>query len=461
MTMLRDSHSATPRHERPAKVPGWLSRRALLLGGLGIPVLAACGQLPGGGGSGGVRLVVADDVERVDPPGGTKVAPTVDGMTSFGHALVAKAATSADNFVASPASIAYAFGMVRAGALAGTAAQIDRVLGYPADGLHPALNVLTRQVVTTDKAPPRPSGKESRKPDEQPEPPVVTVANGLFAQEGFELKEPFLRTLAQHYGAGAQTLDLHAPEAADAINDWVREQTAERIDKLFDEIAAETVLILANAIYLKADWASPFEQQATRDDTFTRADGSTVRAPMMSRTGSMRHASASAVEGGDGFQAAELPYAGGELAMWVLVPTGDQDPTGLLDPRMLRHAADGFQPGRVRIVMPRWDFATNLQLKPALEELGMTEPFSDTAANFAGMSDDPLFIGQAIHRATITVDEWGTEAAAVTGVAMDVTSAPVGEPIEIRADRPFAFAIVHLPTKTPLFVGQVADPTAG
>ena len=452
--MRSDSHPATPLHDRSAQVRGWLPRRAVLLGGLALPLLAACGQVPGGRGEGGLQLMVADDVERVEPPDGTEVAPTVEGITSFGHSLVAKAATPTDNFVASPASVAYAFGMVRAGAAAETAAQIDRVLGYPAKGLHPALNTLNRQVVTTDKAPPRASGKESRKPDDEPEPPVVAVANGLFAQDGFALKDGFLRTLAQHYGAGAHTLDLHSPEAVDAINDWVREQTAERIDKLFDQIAAETVLILANAVYLKADWAASFEKSATRDDTFTRADRSTVQTPMMSRTGPMRHAS------GEGWQAAELRYFGGELAMWVLVPTGDQAPSSLLDAPVLQQVEAGLGDGQVQIVMPRWDFATNLPLKPTLQELGMTAPFSDQTADFSAMSKDPLFIGQAIHRATITVDEWGTEAAAVTGVAMDVTSAPVGEPVEIRADRPFAFAIMHLPTKTPLFVGQVADPTA-
>jgi hypothetical protein len=122
----------------------------------------------------------------------------------------------------------------------------------------------------------------------------------------------------------------------------------------------------------------------------------------------------------------------------------------LLEPRLLREVASGLHTGRARIAMPRWDFAANLELGSLLQGLGMTVPFSATAADFTGIADD-LFIDQVAHRANITVDEFGTEAAAVTGLAIRRTSAPEESKTVIRADRAFAFAVVHLPTQTPLF----------
>ncbi|WP_020574926.1 serpin family protein [Actinopolymorpha alba] len=430
-----------------------VARRAFLLGGLAIPLLASCGGRISFGGDGGMRLVAAEGVNRIVPATDTPVAGTVDGMTAFGYALAKVAAEPTANFVASPASIAYAFGMARAGARGDSAAQIDRVLGFPSGGPHAALNSLTQQIVTLDEAPPRTSGK-TRKPGEKPKLPVLAIANGLFAQQGFAIKDAYLRILAEQYATGVQTLDLRSPDAVRVINDWVREQTAERIDKLFESLTPDTVMVLANAVYLKADWVHAFERSATRDEEFTRGDGTPVTVPMMTQTGRLRFAR------GSGWQAVELPYAGEELAMLVVVPSGKSLATDLLAPEVLRAVATALRPGPVTFSMPRWDFATKLDLKPSLERLGLTVPFTDRA-DFSGIAED-LYIGEAIHRATITVDEWGTEAAAVTGLEMRITAALPPDPAAvIRADRAFAFAILHQPTRTPLFVGQVSDPVRG
>jgi serpin B len=110
----------------------------------------------------------------------------------------------------------------------------------------------------------------------------------------------------------------------------------------------------------------------------------------------------------------------------------------------------------VDLSMPCWDFATDLDLIPPLQELGMEVPF-DQGADFSGMLLG-VWLDQAVHRANITVDEWGTEAAALTGLAFP-SSLPPPSDVTIRADRPFAFAIVDTNTGTPLFIGHVADPT--
>lgn len=412
-----------------------------------ILLLAACGGTGENENGPGSGVITAQGVSRLLPSRDAPVEQTVRGLTAFGHALYTAAAEPAKNTVVSPLSIGYAFGMARGGASGQTANQLDRVFGFPADP-HATFNSLDQQIVTTGGPPPRLAPDATRKPGEAPAPPVVAIANGLFVQNGLPVKDDFLRILASQYGTDARTVDFPSGQATNQINGWVREQTAERITKLFDQLDPNTRLVLANAVYLKADWQSPFGKDPTADATFTRSDGSTTAVPMMHQQESLRYASS------QGWQAVELPYAGSELAMRVIVPQGARTPAELLSPQLLNQVAQGLRPQQVDLFLPRWDFATDLDLLPALRQLGLT-----AVDGFSGISETALELAQAVHRANITVDEWGTEAAAVTGLAFEV-SAPADPPVAVRADRPFAFAIVHRPTGAPLFIGHVADPLA-
>jgi serine protease inhibitor len=314
------------------------------------------------------------------------------------------------------------------------------VFGFPATGLHEGFNALTRGVAEVSPLPADPDG---------PRAPEIRIANGLFPQEGLTVGEPFLRTLAEQYGVGVHPLDFRQRTAVEAINAWTRQQTAGRIHALFDDLPADTKLVLANAVYLRADWRHPFS--GTTSDSFTRAGGGTASVPTMHQQEPLRYAD------GPGWQAVELPYAGSDLAMWVLVPAAGSAPDALLTPASLARVGKGLRTELVDLALPRWDFATTVDLIPALRGRGLTAPF-EPAADFSGISPG-LFVARAVQRATITVDERGTEAAAVTGLMMTL-SGPAGTPVTVRADHPFAFAVVHVPTGTPLFVGRVADPGA-
>ncbi|GAA1313917.1 serine/threonine protein kinase [Planotetraspora silvatica] len=394
-------------------------------------------------------MLTVEGVSR-EVPKNAPVAEVVRGLTAFGHALYETTATATANTVISPLSVAYAFGMARAGAAGATASELDEVFGFPAAGPHTAFNALTRQIVTVDGPPPALDRKAVRDAQSsEPSAPVVGIANGLFTQQGMPVKQEFLRTLASQYGAGVRAVDF-GEDAADVINAWVDEQTAGRIKKLFERLDSATRLVIANAVYLKAEWEQGFADPPEENATFTRADGTTVRTKLMRQSSDLRYAS------GSGWQAVELPYAKSDLAMWVLVPQRGASPAELLKPDTLRQVATGLTTTGVDLSLPGWDFGTDLELKAALKKLGLNTVFD--GADFSGIADG-LFIGQAVHRANITVDEWGTEAAAVTGLAF-VTSARVGQNAEVRADHPFAFAIMHRPTSTPLFIGHVADPTA-
>ncbi|MEU7864367.1 serpin family protein [Nonomuraea sp. NPDC049141] len=395
-------------------------------------------------------VLMAQGVSRevpVDPP----LAEVVRGLTAFGHSVYAAAVEPGKNMVLSPLSIAYALGMARAGAAGATAAALGKACGFPAAGPHTAFNALTRKIVTVAGVPPEPtSGGERDAQNSEPADPVVGIANGLFAQQGLSVKQPFLRTLAAQYGTGVRTVDFRENATA-VIDAWVEEQTAGRIKKLFDQLDEATRLVIANAVYLKADWEHSFAEGPHEENAaFTREDGSTVRTKLMRQTGEFRYVSRA------GWQAVELPYAKSDLAMWVLLPARGGSPGELMKPGRLAQVAAGLKPTAVTVSLPGWDFATDLDLEEPLRALGLGVLFD--GADFSGIADD-LFLGQAVHRANISVDEWGTEAAAVTGLAFP-TSGLAGTVTGFRADHAFAFAIMHRSTSTPLFIGHVSDPTA-
>lgn len=353
------------------------------------------------------------------------------------------------NLAYSPASITIALGMTRAGAEGLSARQLDAFLGTkdPA-ALHAALNGLD----TTLRA-------RSVKRDEGEI--TVSLANSLWGQAGVTWQAPFLDTLKRDYGVGMHVLDYGDPEPArKAINAWVAGETHDKITDLLAKgtIKESTRLALVNALYLSAPWAKRFDKAGER--AFTTAAGSKVQATMMKKSEVRRY------QRGDGWQAVTVPYIGGELAMTLLVPDAGKLATveGALDDSFLQQILTGTEEREVVLTMPRFDLASRPSLGDALKAAGVTEPFL-TGTNFRPMTTDdraqPLQLAEAVHMATVTVDEKGTVASAATAMIFDEVSAPVGGPgpVTLTLDRPFLFVIHDVQTATPLFIGRVTDPT--
>jgi len=235
----------------------------------------------------------------------------------------------------------------------------------------------------------------------------------------------------------------------------VAEQTAERIQDILPPgvITPDTRLVLANAIYFDAAWQFPFNADATQDGPFTLLDGSQVTVPLMQRSGTqMLHAA------GPGYEAVLLPYVGDTVQMMVILPEDGQFAAveAALSADFLNQVRRQFQLRDVTLTMPRFEFDTNLGLKDLLSGMGMQVPFSE-AADFSGIAaDSDLFISDALHRGTITVDEEGTEAAAATVIIVGVTS--IVESVAVTLDRPFIFTIMDQQTGTILFLGRVLNP---
>jgi serpin B len=420
------------------------TRRAVLLGlaaTMAAPLIGCARQ------DAGPELVSADGVDRAKAPADAPVGTSVDGLIAFGHKVFGAAAEPGKNFVVSPLSMAVAFSMARAGAGGVTAQELDAVFGFPAKGRDEAYNAITGRLATVD-VPPKPKGGE-RTADGKKNPPVVSIGNALFPQKGFTIGAEFLKTLAAQYAAGVRPVDFGSADATDQINAWADRQTAGRIKKVFEALDPSTLLVLANTVYFKADWRAFFP--GTAPAPFTTADGTRIQTPTLVDAQLVRYAETG------GIAAVELPYADGPYAMWLMLPPSGGRPEDALTSQVLGRLRDSFTETRVDISVPAWDFETSLDLTAVLRSLGVKSAFGG-GADFGGISPG-LFISQAIHKANISVDEWGTEAAAVTGIGFAM-SAPPPATAKFIADRPFAFAIVGGEDHIPLFIGRVSDPSA-
>ena len=395
------------------------------------------------------RHPVQANNEQQDLPG------LVGGNNAFGFDLYHQVAAG-DNLIFSPYSISQAFAMALAGAQGDTARQMMDVLRFalPQADLHPAFGALNGDLVGR-KAPQEGEGQ----------PLQLNIANALWGQDGFPFRETFLDTLQTYYGGGLRLTDfMSAPDQArEHINGWIEDQTKDKIQDMIPEdvISTMTRLVLVNAIYFNGSWLYPFDEANTHDGPFTLLDGSTVTVPMMSQEETFGYTQ------GEGFQAVELPYFGGDMAMLIILPDEGafQTVAASLDGPQFDAIRGAIVYSQAQLTMPRFEFETDLDLKTNLAAMGLTVPFDPALADFGGMADltqidANLYISDALHKAYIGVDEAGTEAAAATALIIAATAAPMDQPIEIRLDRPFIYAIYDRQTDAILFLGQVMNPAA-
>jgi serpin B len=371
------------------------------------------------------------------------------GNQRFAFDLYHSISNSGENLFFSPYSISLALAMTYAGAQGVTEQEMADTLHFllPQDSLHSSFNALDLDLASRGEA------EEDRQAFQ------LNIANAIWGQDGYQFLEEFLDVLALNYGAGLRLLDFigDSEGSREIINDWVSDQTEERIKDLIPQgaIDAMTRLVLANAIYFKADWQVQFEESGTEDAPFTLLDGSQVSIPMMSQMDPYAYAE------GPGYQAIELPYYGEEISMVVFLPgEGEFDAfEQALSPEMLQGILGDLELTSLSLRMPKFEFESEFSLVKVLDELGMPSAFNEEA-NFSAMDGTRnLLISDVVHKAFVAVDESGTEAAAATAVIVAEMSIEITE-VEMHLDRPFIFGIRDNITGTLLFLGRVMDPAS-
>lgn len=407
------------------------------------------------GGASSAPEQLRSALTRVSDPSTANVPALAAGNTAFAFDMLRQLAADqrGKNLVFSPYSISTALGMTYAGARGTTQAEMKSALHFELaePALHEAFNSVDRTLATR--------GTGQLGADRTPF--KLNVSNALWQQRGLPVEAPFLDTLALHYGAGVFVMDFrNEPEPSrKLINGWVAQRTEQLIPELLPErsITSGTALVLTNTVYFNGSWQTKFDKSMTRDAPFQRLDGSSVQVPTMHAgfTGGITYAK------GTGYEAVALPYASEELAFVAVLPVGGSYETleASASATWFSQLQAALAPSSVQLALPKLDTKTASPLKPALQALGMRQPF-EANADFSGITSASVAIDSVVHQAVVKVFEDGTIAAAATGVIIGPTGIPSFEHV-VRFDRPFLYAVVDRPTGQILFLGRVLDPSAG
>ena len=399
---------------------------------------------------------------------GASFSPAAKATNEFGIDLYRKIAHGEKNVCLSPYSISCALAMTLDGADGETRREMARVLHLDpkvkSDSSFAALQASLGEIGPKTA---RIAG-ESKQNGGPSEPITIAVANRLFAQAGYEFRPQFFAEVRENFGAAPEIVDFaqDASAATRKINDWVAQQTRDRIRDLIPQpLVPATRLVLANALYLKAPWASEFSADATKPEPFHIRGRDAVDLPTMQKLAQLRYAKRK------GFSAVALPYSGDDLQFVVLIPD-EVDGLGGLENQLtadLLGDCAKMNASEVLLHLPKFKFEPpTIQLAAELQDLGMKTAFDipPRSANFDRMAprrpNDYLAISDVFHRTFIALDEKGTEAAAATAVAMVRATAlrptTTPKPIEVKVDRPFIYAVQHVPSGACLFLGRLTDP---
>ena len=366
-------------------------------------------------------------------------------VNAFAFDLYKQIQSVKGNLFFSPYSISTALSMTYAGARGNTKVQMQDVLhtGSVDDFIHLGLADLDRLL----------SKAQGKKQFE------LHVANALWMEKQYSFFKDFLDVGEMHYDAALEQVDFkHASQqVVKVINQWVKLKTQGKIRDLIDPkyIDASTRLVLTNAIYFKGIWKYLFDPSDTKDLPFFLSDKETLNVPMMFQKTEFGYLDEKA------FQVLELPYAGNDLSMLVLLPreiSGLPKLESMLNVTFLSSCKSRLKKKEVLVFLPKFRFSTPFTLSRTLKEMGMTDAFT-RRADFSGMDGTRnLFIGEVFHKAFVEVNERGTEASAGTAVVMKPGAAPSEPPPVFKADHPFVFLIRHESSGAILFMGRVVSP---
>lgn len=342
------------------------------------------------------------------------------------------------SIVTSPLSVTYVMGMLNDGAAGKTEEEITSVLGFGA-GDKAAINAYCQALI-----------QQAPLAD-----PSVTlqIANIVAADEDVVLEDTYKENMSDYYEADVASLDFSEPASLDYLNGWCNEKTEGMIPQIIDELSPEAKLVLMNAICFKATWTEKFDEQDTKEETFTKADGTAATIPMMYRNALIQYGA------NDVFSSVCLPFGSGDkYRMYVLLPSEGKSVDDVVN--VLTN--DFWEKNRpsgnavVDLKLPRFKTNSDIRLNDLISQLGAPSMFDSEKADFAGISKNykDLYVSLLKQKAAIEVSEEGTKASAVTVAMMEGTSGPMDyEKATFHADRPFVYLIQEWDTRAVFFIG--------
>ena len=386
----------------------------------------------------------------------TSLADAVTACDELGAQLLNHLLTQSPgtNALASPLSLALALALVADGATDATTQGYDKLLGASGQERDQTWSAVQTALNRNDRS------LDGFDPGKPPETPLVHVANHVVVVDRKDLtvSQTYLDTVLRWFSAQIEKVPLG--DLADNLSKWADKNTAGLIKKTGIEVTGDTALVLQNALLFAAQWDTPFKAEDTREDTFTRADGSTTQTKFMNDTRTIPYAY------GQDWAAVRLGYQGGELdgqglAMDVVLPTQGTSPADLPPATWaqasaaLDQAAAGPDQNEVKIALPKLDLTSGpVELLEMLKALGLDTSSLDGIA--LGLS-----ISQVVQQVRLLVDEEGTVAAALTEVGITAGAAlDQSKPIDFVVDHPYVLRLRDLATGTTLVQAAIMDPTA-
>ncbi|KAJ3644596.1 hypothetical protein Zmor_022317 [Zophobas morio] len=348
------------------------------------------------------------------------------------------------NFLVSPFSAETILALTHAGAKGQTAQELQSAIHLPEDNKKIEEGVKTLL--------PALKGHDAY---------TLQTANKMYIRNNFEIKPEFRKVATEAFFADSETIDFKKNvKAAETMNKWVEKQTENKIQNLIspDVVNNKTRLILINALYLKANWSSPFYLSYTRKIDFYKSASDVVKVDAMTNIYGQtflffecHHLNAKFLE---------LPFKGGEASMTIILPN-DKDGLSKLENDLERALVPhNLTHEMVEVQIPKFKIESKIDLKEILRNLGVVTVFTDFQADLSGIAGEPgdLVVNKVIQKSFIDVNEEGVEAAAATFSLVAIPdSAYDDKPKEFFADHPFIFYIKA--KGVIIFVGRVTDPS--
>ncbi|XP_051784816.1 leukocyte elastase inhibitor-like isoform X2 [Erpetoichthys calabaricus] len=358
--------------------------------------------------------------------------------------------TNSGDVFFSPLNISTALAMVLLGERGDTAAQIEQVLHFSKikTSVHSEFSNQLSSINNKDST------------------STIHLANRLFGEKTFQLAKDYLDETRKLYHAELEGVDFitSSESARQNINSWVEKQTEGKIVNLLSEGAIDpmTRLLLVSATYFKGDWQKKFRMDKTKEEQFRLNKKDTKTVMMMYKSAKFNYALLPDVNA----QIIELPYAGEDFSMFVLLPKDIEDEsTGLeqiekqltYENLMKWTSKENLHYTKMDLYLPRFKMEETYNVKKHLSSMGMRDVFHARECDLSGISSaEGLYVSDVIHKAFVEVNEEGTVAAAATAVKFKLLCYVY--PVEFKADHPFIFFIRHNPSNSILFFGKACSP---
>ena len=282
---------------------------------------------------------------------------------------------------------------------------------------------------------------------------TLEIANAIYTNKGFEPKKEYKECMDEYYDADIRSLDFSKTESINAINNWAKDKTNGKIQKIIDRLSPDAVAYILNSIYFNAKWTNQFDREDTKTETFMTEGGEARQTEMMNNNAIV------ACAANDVMSMVCLPYGSGTVwNMYVLLPNEGKtvdDVLGSLNTESWMNVCKGLKNMLLNLKMPKYSTDNIIDMKTALAAIGMTKAFSPNA-EFGKITDSKnMYISNIGQRAQINVTEEGTEMVAVsTG---DLSSLGGGADIfgngEFFANRPFVYIVAENNTGAIFFAG--------